>query len=74
MQRAYFDAMKKKPAMQFRLPLSDKRGADLAVKLQKVAEVNGLSVNDVCNMAMAAGLPMVETKLREIHQPVLEAA
>lgn len=58
-----------KDFLQFRVPRADQRGAALIQKLEKIAEVNGLSLNDVANMAVAAGLPMVETKLREIHAP-----
>lgn len=55
--------------LQFRIKREEKRGAELIEKLKKIAEVNGLSVNDVVNMSVAAGLPTVETKLREIHEP-----
>jgi hypothetical protein len=61
--------------MQIRVCRDNRRGAELAAKLQKIAEVNGLSLNDVANMAMAAGLPMVEMKLEEIHEaPEVKAA
>jgi hypothetical protein len=55
--------------LQFRVKRAEKRGAELIAKLEKISETNGLSMNDVANMAIAAGLPMVETKLREIHEP-----
>lgn len=58
---------------QFRIKLKDKRGSELAEKLKKISEVNGLSMNDVVNMSIAAGLPAVETKLREIHEPAKAA-
>ena len=65
---------KKKPELlQIRVDRDDKRGSDLAAKIEKIAAVNGLSMNDVANLAMAAGLPMVETKLREIHEPAKAA-
>lgn len=64
-----------KPAtLQLRIPADEPRGAELIAKLEKVAKANGLSMNDVGNMAIAAGLSMVETKLKEIHHPVDQAA
>lgn len=66
---------KKKPeTLQIRIPRDDKRGSELAAKLQKIAEVNGLSLNDVANMAVAAGLGMVERKLQELREPEPQAA
>lgn len=66
---------KKKPeTLQIRIPRDDKRGSELAEKLQKIAEVNGLSLNDVANMAVAAGLGMVERKLQELREPEPQAA
>ena len=64
----------RKDFLQFRVPTDQKRGAELIAKLERISQVNGLSLNDVANMAVAAGLPMVETKLREIHEPVEQAA
>lgn len=55
--------------LQFRIKRNEKRGAELIEKLQKIAQVNGLSANDVANMSIAAGLNIVETKLRELHEP-----
>jgi hypothetical protein len=63
-----------KDFLQFRIPRDDQKGAELIQKLEKIAEVNGLSMNDVANLSVAAGLPMVETKLREIHEPAKQAA
>jgi hypothetical protein len=56
--------------LQFRIKRKEKRGSELIEKIQKIAEVNGLSANDVVNMSIAAGLSTVETKLRELHEPV----
>ncbi len=64
----------RKDFLQFRVPTDQKRGAELIAKLEKISQVNGLSLNDVANMAVAAGLPMVETKLREIHEPSEQVA
>lgn len=60
--------------LQIRIPTDDKRGAELVSRLEKVAGANGLSINDAANLAVAAGLNMVETKLKEIHEPQKEAA
>ncbi len=64
----------KKDFLQLRIDRAEKRGADLAMKLQKIADANGLSLNDVANLAVSAGLPMVELKLREIHSLQEQAA
>jgi len=61
-----------KPPLQFRIVRDDPRGAELAAKIEKIAEVNSLSVNDVANLAVAAGLAIVTNKLREIHEPQAE--
>lgn len=58
--------------LQLRIPRDQKPGAELIAKIEKIAEVNGLSLNDVANMAVAAGLGMVERKLREIKEPAPE--
>jgi hypothetical protein len=60
--------------LQLRIPRDEKRGAELAAKLQKIAVRNGLSLNDVANMAVAAGLGIVERKLAEIHSEEPQAA
>lgn len=60
--------------LQIRIPRDDARGAELATKLEKIAKKNGLSLNTVVNMACAAGLSIVEAKLREIHEPQKQAA
>ena len=64
----------RKDFLQFRVPTDEKRGAELVAKIEKISQSNGLSLNDVANMALAAGLNMVETKLREIHEPAEKAA
>jgi len=51
------------------IPLQIKTRGEVRAKLKKIAEQNGLSLNDVATMALAAGMNMVETKLREIHEP-----
>jgi hypothetical protein len=61
-----------KDYLQLRISRDDQLGAQLIQKIEKVATTNGLSLNDVANMAVAAGLNMVETKLREIVQPSRE--
>ena len=58
----------KRDYLQLRIPRAEKRGAALIEKLARISEVNGLSLNDVANMAVAAGLPMVETKLNELQE------
>jgi hypothetical protein len=55
--------------LQLRISRDEKPGAELIAKIEKVAQSSGLSMNDVANMAVAAGLQMVETKLREIQNP-----
>lgn len=65
--------MSNKP-LQVRILRDDARGADLAAKLEKIAKQNSLSLNSVVNMACAAGLSIVELKLREIHTPEKKAA
>ena len=65
---------KSKEFLQIRIPRDERRGAELATKLQKIAETNGLSLNDVANMAVAAGLAMVERKLLEIRTAEPQAA
>ena len=51
------------------IPLQIKTRTDVRAKLKKIAQVNGLSLNDVATMALAAGMNMVETKLGEIRNP-----
>jgi hypothetical protein len=56
------------------IPLQVKMREEVREKLKRIAVTNGLSLNDVATMSIAAGLNMVETKLREIHQPEKVAA
>jgi hypothetical protein len=76
MQIAYIGHVNKKTDkndfLQLRIPRSQKPGAELVAKMEKIAANNGLSINDVANMAVAAGLNMVERKLTEIRDPVGE--
>lgn len=51
------------------IPLQLKLRDELRAKLKKIAATNGLSLNDVGSMCIAAGVPMVEAKLSEIHNP-----
>lgn len=62
--------MSKKPL----IPLQVKTRQETREKLKQLAVRNALSINDVANMAIAAGLNLVEMKLREIHEPEKEAA
>jgi len=65
---------RKKDFLQLRIDRDKKAGLELITKIEKVAEVNGLSLNDVANMAVAAGLAMVERKLSEIREHPKSAA
>lgn len=51
------------------IPLQVKTREEVRKKLKTIADKNGLSLNDVASMAIAAGVPMVETKLNELHEP-----
>jgi len=51
------------------VPLQFKTRPDIRAKLKVIATKNGLSLNDVGSMCLAAGVGMVEQKLREIHEP-----
>ena len=51
------------------IPFQVKARAEVRDKLKMIAAKNGLSLNDVASMCLAAGTNMVETKLREIHEP-----
>jgi hypothetical protein len=55
------------------IPLQIKTRGEVRAKLKRIAAANGLSLNDVATMALAAGMNMVETKLREIHEPAKAA-
>lgn len=58
-----------KSPLQIRVPTTDKPGAELAAKLGTISEKSGLSLNDVCNLCLAAGLPMVEKNLGALRNP-----
>jgi hypothetical protein len=64
----------KKATLQIRIDPGDELGAQLAAKLEKVADANGISVNAAANLAVAAGLNILETKLKEVREPVPQAA
>jgi hypothetical protein len=66
--------MSKKNKAELRIPLQVKPDEDTREKLQRVAQENALSLNDVATMCLAAGLNMVEVKLREIRTPEQKAA
>lgn len=51
------------------VPFQVKARQGVREKLKIIAEKNGLSLNDVASMCIAAGIPMVETKLGEIYAP-----
>jgi hypothetical protein len=55
------------------IPFQVKTKGDLRDRLKTLAVKNGLSLNDIATMCLAAGIPMVETKLREIHEPAKAA-
>jgi hypothetical protein len=55
------------------IPLQVKIRKDVRTKLQKTATANGLSLNAVATMAIAAGMNMVEAKLSEINEPAKAA-
>lgn len=56
------------------IPLQVKLRPETRAKLKLIAQKNGLSMNDVSSMAIAAGANIVETKMREIHEPAEQAA
>lgn len=58
--------MKNKPSMQFKISQDDERGKVLVGKINQIAKKNGLSPTDIAKLALAAGLPMVESKMGEI--------
>lgn len=52
--------------MQFKISQDDERGKVLVGKINQIAKKNGLSPTDIAKLALAAGLPMVESKMGEI--------
>lgn len=69
--------MKKKkpsPATELTIAIQIKLTPETRENLKRVAAINGLSLNDVGTMAIAAGLGVVEAKLSEIHSRELVAA
>lgn len=55
------------------IPFQIKTREETREKMKRIAAENGLSLNDVATMCIAAGIDMVATKLREIHQPAKAA-
>lgn len=55
------------------IPFQVKTRPEVREKLKAIAFKNGLSLNDIATLCLAAGVPMVETKLREIHEPAKAA-
>jgi len=51
------------------IPFQVKTREEVREKMKVIASKNGLSLNDVASMCLAAGMPMVERKLSEIHHP-----
>jgi hypothetical protein len=51
------------------VPLQVKIRDEVRVKLKTIAAKNGLSLNDVASMCLAAGHNIVDAKLSEIHEP-----
>lgn len=47
-------------------PLQFRPSPETRAKLEKIAEVNGLSVSDVINLALPAGLNMAAKKFEEL--------
>lgn len=58
------------------IPLQIRVGEGTREKLKVIAEKNGLSLNDIATMCLAAGLNKVALKLGEINspEPVKQAA
>ncbi len=56
------------------IPLQIKTREEVRGKLKAIAAKNGLSLNDVASMCLAAGMGMVSQKLQEIHEPEHETA
>lgn len=56
-----------KEAMAPLVPLQVRIRPEARKALEKIAKTNGLSKNDTASMCIAAGLGIVERKLKEIH-------
>lgn len=56
------------------IPLQVKIGGATREKMKLIAAKNGLSLNDVASLCLAAGLFRVEQKLSEIRKPDPETA
>jgi hypothetical protein len=55
------------------VPLQVRVGGETREKLKVIAVKNGLSLNDIATMCLAAGLSKVAAKLDDIHRPDPEA-
>ena len=64
---------KKQETAEPLIPLQVKLRPEPRGKLKVIADKNGLSLNDVASMAIAAGMNIVEAKLAEIHEPAKAA-
>jgi hypothetical protein len=51
------------------IPLQIRVSLESREKLKAIAAENGLSLNDISTMCLAAGLGKVASKLREIRKP-----
>ena len=60
--------------MQLRISRRSAPGQLAIEKIEEVATFSGLTMNDIASQAVAAGLPTIESKLREIHKAALEPA
>ncbi|MEW6304401.1 MAG: hypothetical protein AB1705_13065 [Verrucomicrobiota bacterium] len=49
------------------IPLQVKLKPEMREKLERIAKLNGLSMNDIGTLAIATGLPMVDAKLGELR-------
>ena len=65
---------KQSPPTEISIPVQVKLTAQTRDRLKTIATKNGLSLNDVGTMAIAAGLNIVAMKLGEIHEPAAKAA
>ncbi len=61
-------------AAEIRIPFQVKTRGETREKLQRLAQANGLSLNDIATLCLISGMPLVEKKLREIHAPAEQAA
>lgn len=55
-------------------PLSLRVRPETRDEIDKIAASTALSITDIANLALAAGLPMVTRKFKEMHEPESVAA